>query len=103
SSPIGRNGMAEQRPYPLEGIRVIDFTEYVAGPYGTMLLADMGAEVIKVEPWEGDHWRRQQPVAPFESRAYIGVNRAKRSIALRLDDPEGQAVMRDLVASADVV
>ncbi|MCE7927453.1 MAG: CoA transferase [Dehalococcoidia bacterium] len=88
---------------PLEGIVVVDFTEYVAGPYCTMMLADMGAEVLKVEPFEGDHWRRQQPVAGRESRYYIGVNRGKKSIALRLETPEGRAIAHDLVRRADVV
>lgn len=88
---------------PLEGIVVVDFTEYVAGPYCTMMLADMGAEVLKVEPFEGDHWRRQQPIAGRESRYYIGVNRGKKSIAMRLDTPEGRTIAHDLVRRADVV
>jgi crotonobetainyl-CoA:carnitine CoA-transferase CaiB-like acyl-CoA transferase len=88
---------------PLEGIVVVDLTEYVAGPYATMMLADMGAEILKVEPFEGDHWRRQQPVSGRESRYYIGVNRGKKSIALRLDTSAGQQVVHDLVRTADVV
>ncbi|HEY4670295.1 MAG TPA: CoA transferase [Tepidiformaceae bacterium] len=88
---------------PLDGIVVVDLTEYVAGPYGTMMLADMGAEILKVEPFEGDHWRRQQPVEGRESRYYIGVNRGKKSIALRLDTPEGREIVHDLVRTADVV
>ncbi|MBE7517989.1 MAG: CoA transferase [Thermoflexaceae bacterium] len=88
---------------PLDGVVVVDFTEYVAGPYCTMMLADMGAEVLKVEPFEGDHWRRQQPVAGRESRYYIGVNRGKKSIAMRIETPEGRAVAHDLVRRADVV
>lgn len=88
---------------PLDGIVVVDLTEYVAGPYGTMMLADMGAEILKVEPFEGDHWRRQQPVAGRESRYFIGVNRGKKSIALRLDTPEGREIVHDLVRTADVV
>ncbi len=88
---------------PLDGVVVLDLTEYVAGPYGTMMLADLGAEVIKVEPIEGDHWRRQQPVVGRESRYFIGVNRGKRSIALDLERPEGRAVFDRLVPKADVV
>jgi crotonobetainyl-CoA:carnitine CoA-transferase CaiB-like acyl-CoA transferase len=88
---------------PLSGVLVADFTEYVAGPYATMMLADMGAEVVKVEPWEGDHWRRQQPIAPHTSRYFVGVNRGKKSICARLDHPEGRKAILDLVARADVV
>ncbi|GBD23169.1 Acetyl-CoA:oxalate CoA-transferase [bacterium HR29] len=88
---------------PLEGVVVLDLTEYVAGPYGTMMLADLGADVIKVEPIEGDHWRRQQPVVGRESRYFIGVNRGKRSIALDLEKPAGRAVFDRMVPKADVV
>lgn len=91
-------------PGPLDGVSVVDFTEYVAGPYGTMMLADMGADVLKVEPINGgDHWRRHQPLVPHESRYFLGVNRGKRSIALRHDCPEGREVVERLVAAADVV
>ena len=90
-------------PGPLDGVTVIDFTEYVAGPYGTMMLADMGAEVIKVEPMEGDHWRRHQPVAPYESRYFFGVNRGKKSVAVDTETTEGRAVVDDLLRLADVV
>lgn len=90
-------------PGPLEGVTVIDFTEYVAGPYGSMMLADMGAEVIKVEPLEGDHWRRHQPVAPAESRYFFGVNRGKKSVAIDAENADGRAVVDDLLRIADVV
>jgi len=88
---------------PLAGVIVLDLTEYVAGPYGTMMLADMGADVIKGEPIEGDHWRRQQPVIGRESRYFIGVNRGKRSIALDLERPEGRAVLDRMLPKADVL
>ena len=87
----------------LAGIRVIDFTEYIAGPYCTMMLADMGADVVKVERPEGDTWRHTAPLAPYESRGYLGVNRGKRSIALDLEKEEGRKVARELAAGADVV
>ena len=88
---------------PLSGILVADFTEYVAGPYATMMLADMGAEVVKVEPWEGDHWRRQQPIAPHTSRYFLGVNRGKKSLCVRRETPEGRQIVEDLLSRADVV
>jgi formyl-CoA transferase len=87
----------------LTGITVIDFTEYIAGPYCTMMLADMGADVIKVERPHGDAWRHTAPVAPYEGRGYLGVNRGKRSIAIDLDRDEGRAIARTLTAKADVV
>ncbi|MCA9845009.1 MAG: CoA transferase [Dehalococcoidia bacterium] len=88
---------------PLTGVRVLDFTEYVAGPYGTMMLADLGAEVVKVEPLDGDHWRRQQPLAPLESRYFVAVNRGKRSLSLDIFSDAGRAVVDDLIREADVV
>ena len=87
----------------LAGIKVVDFTEYIAGPYCTMMLADMGAEVIKIERPEGDAWRHTAPVAPYESRGFLGVNRGKRSVALDLEREEGREVARRLAAEADVV
>jgi len=90
-------------PPPLAGIRVIDFTEYIAGPYCTMMLADMGADVIKVERPEGDLWRHTAPVAPYEARGFLGVNRGKRSIALDLEKPEAREIVQRLIAEADIV
>jgi crotonobetainyl-CoA:carnitine CoA-transferase CaiB-like acyl-CoA transferase len=87
----------------LAGIRVVDFSEYIAGPYCTMMLADMGADVVKVERPEGDAWRHTAPVAPYESRGFLGVNRGKRSIALDLERPEGIEIARRLALGADVV
>jgi CoA:oxalate CoA-transferase len=88
---------------PLSGIKVVDFTEYIAGPYCTMMLADMGADVVKVERPEGDAWRHTAPVAPYESRGFIGVNRGKRSISLDLEREEGRAIAHKLSLEADVV
>lgn len=88
---------------PLTGIRVIDFTEYIAGPYCTMMLADMGADVIKVERPDGDAWRHTAPIAPYESRVFLGVNRGKRSLSLDMARPEAQDIVKRLVADADVV
>ncbi len=88
---------------PLAGIKVVDFTEYIAGPYCTMLLADMGADVVKVERPQGDAWRNTAPVAPYESRGFLGVNRGKRSIALDLERKEGREIAQGLALGADVV
>jgi formyl-CoA transferase len=90
-------------PGALSGITVVDFTEYIAGPYCTMMLADMGARVIKIEKPEGDAWRHTAPVAPYESRPSLGVNRGKESIALDMKKPEGDKIARRLAEGADVV
>jgi crotonobetainyl-CoA:carnitine CoA-transferase CaiB-like acyl-CoA transferase len=91
-------------PEPLHGITVVDLTQALAGPYATMLLGDMGADVIKIEPPDaGDQSRGWGP--PFlegESAYYLCCNRNKRSLALDIGRPEGQAVMSDLLARADV-
>jgi len=88
----------------LEGIRVIDLTEALAGPFCTMLLGDLGADVIKIErPGVGDQSRKWGP--PFigtESAYYLSVNRNKRSVALDIHLPAGRAAMRRLLGEADV-
>jgi crotonobetainyl-CoA:carnitine CoA-transferase CaiB-like acyl-CoA transferase len=88
---------------PLEGIRVLDYGQYVAAPFGTMLLADLGADVIKVEPPAGDQWRHYEPFAPGESRYFYALNRNKRSVALDLKTDEGRARSRELIRSADAL
>ncbi len=87
----------------LSGIRVLDFSEYIAGPLAGQLLADLGADVTKVEPPHGDFWRHTAPVAPFESRGFMGVNKGKRSISLDLKHPDAKAVLHRMVEGADVV
>ncbi len=88
----------------LDGIRVVELTEALAGPYCAMLLGDMGADVIKVErPGTGDQTRAWGP--PFvgsESAYYLATNRNKRSIALDYDAPDGREILHRLVATADV-
>ena len=90
---------------PLEGVRVLDLSRVLAGPYATMVLADLGAEVVKVEhPERGDdtrHWG--PPFAGGESAYFLSVNRNKRSIAVDLKDPEGLEKIRRLAAEADVL
>ncbi|MEC9152003.1 MAG: CoA transferase [Pseudomonadota bacterium] len=95
----------EIRKHALEGITVLDFTRVLAGPYCTMTLSDLGAEIIKVEnPKVGDESRTFRPPTFGEESAYfLAVNRNKKSLALNPSLPEGQAVARDLAAKADVV
>lgn len=89
---------------PLEGILVADFSRILAGPYATMLLADMGADVVKVEGPAGDDTRTwMPPERDGESTYYLGINRGKRSIALDLRDETDLAAARELARRADVV
>jgi crotonobetainyl-CoA:carnitine CoA-transferase CaiB-like acyl-CoA transferase len=93
-------------PKALQGIRVVDFSHFIAGPFATMILADMGAEVIKIEaPGRGDDLRRYPPVdADLEYGApFLWTNRNKRSVALDLKTPAGVEIARELIATADVV
>ncbi|HET9973763.1 MAG TPA: CoA transferase [Streptosporangiaceae bacterium] len=88
---------------PLAGLLVADFSRILAGPYSTMLLADMGAEVVKVEGPGGDDTRTwQPPVRDGVSTYYLGVNRNKRSVRLDLKDPGDLALARELARRADV-
>jgi crotonobetainyl-CoA:carnitine CoA-transferase CaiB-like acyl-CoA transferase len=88
---------------PLDGLLVADFSRILAGPYATMLLADLGADVIKVEGPGGDDTRTwQPPVRDGVSTYYLGVNRNKRSIALDLRDPDDRAAGQELARRADV-
>ena len=93
---------------PLAGIRILDLTHMLSGPYGSMILADLGAETIKVEPLQGEGTRKLLAKDPRNSldgmgAYYITLNRNKKSIALNLKDPEGLGVFYDLVREADVV
>ena len=88
---------------PLSGVRVLDLSAYIAGPYGCTMLADQGAEVIKIEPPEGDNLRQYPSTLMTESRAFIGVNRSKRGIAIDLKSVPGQALLMRLVRDADVL
>ena len=91
-------------PLPLAGIRVLDFSHALAGPYCTMLLGDLGADVIKVEPPAGDHSRQWGP--PFingESSYFLSVNRNKRGVVLDLKRPAALRVAEKLAMASDVV
>jgi len=90
---------------PLEGVRVLDLSRVLAGPYATMMLADLGADVLKIEhPERGDdtrHWG--PPFAGGESAYFLSVNRNKRSAGVNLKDPEGLEKVKKLATNADVV
>jgi Predicted acyl-CoA transferases/carnitine dehydratase len=89
---------------PLEGIRVLDLSRVLAGPYCTMLLADMGAEVIKIEePEKGDDSRGYPPFDRGVSMYYANLNRNKKSVALNLKDPQDKQTLFDLIAVSDVI
>ena len=96
TSPATRTG-------PLAGVRVVDLTSMVFGPYCTQIMADMGADVIKVEPPEGDNTRYiSVGPAPGLSGVFVNVNRGKRSVVLDLRTDTGKSALRALVARADV-
>ncbi|HEY2672492.1 MAG TPA: CoA transferase [Rugosimonospora sp.] len=98
------NPETERAPGPLSGVLVADFSRVLAGPYATMLLADLGAEVIKVESPGGDDTRTwMPPVRDGVSTYYLGVNRNKRSIALDLSAPDDLAVARELANRSDIM
>src|SRR5262245_164170 len=90
---------------PLSGLKVLDLTHVMAGPTCTLMLADMGGEVTKVEKIpDGDDTRRTiPPEIGGESAAYLMMNRSKRGIALDLKTPQGAAVLRRLAESADIL
>jgi crotonobetainyl-CoA:carnitine CoA-transferase CaiB-like acyl-CoA transferase len=89
---------------PLDGLRVIDLTRVVAGPYCTMMLGDMGAEVLKIEePKHGDDSRAWAPFIDGTGSFFLALNRSKKSVALDLKSPEGADALRRLVETADVL
>src|SRR5277367_6209689 len=95
--------MSDQPSYgPLGGIKVLDLSAYIAGPYGCTLLADFGANVIKVEPPTGDTLRHYPSTLEGESRAFLGTNRSKLGIVLDLKKPGGLAALKRLVKETDV-
>ncbi|WP_238364570.1 CaiB/BaiF CoA transferase family protein [Mesobacterium pallidum] len=92
------------RTGPLAGIKVLDFSRILSGPYASMVLADLGAEVIKIEPMDtGDETRNFPPFQGQLSHYYIALNRSKQSLALNLKSPEGVQIARDLAAQSDIL
>lgn len=88
---------------PLEGVRVLEYAQYVAGPLCGVVLRDLGAEVIKIEPPAGDGYRYVMPISPGLGRFFVPLNRGKRSLVVDLKTEEGRRVNGALLAHADVV
>ncbi len=88
---------------PLEGVRVVEYAQYVAGPLCGLLLADLGADIVKVEPPAGDGYRHVLPAAPGIGRYFVPLNRGKRSVVVDLKTSEGRATSERLLGSADAV
>src|ERR1700733_7205262 len=89
---------------PLDGLRAIDPPRVVAGPFCTMMLGDMGADVLKIEePRHGDDSRGWAPFIGGTGSFFLALNRSKKSVALDLKTPQGAAALRELVESADVL
>ncbi len=88
---------------PLSGVKVLEFTQIIAGPFCGLHLADMGADVTKFEPIEGESWRLFVELVPKESRTFASLNRGKRGVAMDMTRPESQAVIHRMVKDADVV
>jgi crotonobetainyl-CoA:carnitine CoA-transferase CaiB-like acyl-CoA transferase len=89
---------------PLAGVRVLDLTRVLAGPFAAMMLGDMGADVIKVEETgKGDDTRKWPPFVGGEASYFMSVNRSKRSLTLNLKSPAGVAILKRLAARSDVV
>jgi crotonobetainyl-CoA:carnitine CoA-transferase CaiB-like acyl-CoA transferase len=89
---------------PLSGVRVLDFTRVLSGPFATMLLADLGAEVIKIErPGEGDDTRSLPPLKGGQSHYFLALNRSKKSVVIDLGDPRGKDLVRRLALQSDVL
>jgi crotonobetainyl-CoA:carnitine CoA-transferase CaiB-like acyl-CoA transferase len=89
---------------PLAGVRILDLTRLLPGPFATLVLADLGADVVKVEPLSGGDWLRHlPPLRGEQSVAFDGLNRNKRSIAMDLSRPEGAAAFRRIARGADAV
>jgi len=96
--------MNVHRKLPLNGIRVLDFTQVMAGPFCTMILGDLGAEIIKIEALEGDYSRKMPPHFHHDDSAYyLALNRSKKSITIDLKQKKGLKLVYELVKKADIV
>ena len=97
TAPSGQSGL------PLQGIRILDFTRVLAGPLSTALLADLGAEVVKIEPPQGDDYRAIGPMKNGQSALFTVMNRNKQSLVLDLKHPDAVALVHEMARQADVV
>lgn len=98
------DSQTQMRRGPLAGIRVLDFSRILSGPYASMVLADLGAEIIKIEPMgNGDDTRNFPPFQGGLSHYYIALNRSKKSLALDLKSEDGLRIARELAATCDIV
>jgi crotonobetainyl-CoA:carnitine CoA-transferase CaiB-like acyl-CoA transferase len=88
---------------PLAGLKVLDLTRVLSGPFATQILGDLGAEIIKVEPIKGDDTRSFQPRINGESHYFLSVNRSKKSIVVDLHTAEGRDIIRTLAARVDIL
>jgi len=95
--------VSESAPLPLAGVRVVEFCTTAAGPFSAMLLADMGADVVKIEPPAGDSFRQWPPLNAGYSENFASLNRNKRSAVLDLKNPADLALARRLILESDVV
>ncbi len=92
------------RPGPLSHLRILDLTQFLSGPFGTQILGDLGAEVIKIEAPAGDMTRRLPPhFVADDSAYYLSINRNKHSVAIDMKSQRGQTIVRDLALASDVV
>ena len=104
SKQSGHVGAPHVPRKPLDGVRVLDLTRVLAGPFAAMMLGDMGADVIKIEePGKGDDTRKWPPFVGGEASYFTSVNRSKRSLTLNLKAPPGAAILKRLAARSDVV
>jgi crotonobetainyl-CoA:carnitine CoA-transferase CaiB-like acyl-CoA transferase len=103
SDQVNSDSSASGRQRALEGIRVLDVTQFMAGPFCTMMLADLGADVIKVEPPAGESTRRMVGAVGTESPPFNAVNRGKRSLVLNLKSSDGQRALTRLARSTDIL
>ena len=88
---------------PLSGVKILEFSQIIAAPFSGMLLADMGADVIKVEHPDGEPWRLNQQIVPKESKSFIALNRGKRSLPLDMTQPQALKIVHQLLPEVDVV
>lgn len=104
AAQLDENGQSVDRGGPLKGIRILDLTRLLPGAWCTQMLADFGAEVIKVEqPGQGDYWRWMPPKVRYHGAQFLSLNRGKKSIALDLKTPEGVDALLALVENADIL